>query len=346
MEESNFIINRKVYPVIDIAKFIACICVIAIHTAPLSNANENVEWCVYTGLFLLAVPFFFVSSGFFLGEKLVNGQKSPKEIIINYIKRLLIPYVAFSFVNIFQNVVLMLMNDIAPKDIIINVIRSIIFYPYGALWFIWACIVGTLLLYPFIRKGKLSNVAIFIGLILYCFSLLCSSYKSVTDSTFLQPIIDNYLKIFISHQNGVLTGFLFLGIGIKCAEIVKKYTIDNTKVLVLFLVAYLSIWIEKSLLKILFECGNEANYVLSFVFAIPLLVILVANMHCEIPTKISITLRHLSTGMYFLHRPIIFFVEILSLSNFLEFIIVTCISFFICIVTYKLKPKYIYNLLK
>jgi hypothetical protein len=34
--------------------------------------------------------------------------------------------------------------------------RNIIFYPMGALWFVQACIVGALLLYPFLKRNKLS----------------------------------------------------------------------------------------------------------------------------------------------------------------------------------------------
>lgn len=44
-------------------------CVIAIHTEPLVNCNNDIILSVYDSIVRLTVPFFFISSGFLLEKK-------------------------------------------------------------------------------------------------------------------------------------------------------------------------------------------------------------------------------------------------------------------------------------
>lgn len=192
----------------DIAKFIACLCVVVIHTGSFSNANETLIWGIYAAFIDLAVPFFFVSSGFFLGEKILKGVSSVKETVKNYVLRLLKPYIFFSVINIVQNIILMVHNGRARKEILVDVLKSIVFYPYGGLWFVWACIIAVLLLYPFLKHKKW-NVAIVVGVVLYGFAMLCSSYTFVVDETVAKNIVEEYLSIFQSYKNGLLIGLIF-----------------------------------------------------------------------------------------------------------------------------------------
>lgn len=55
---------------IDIAKFVFAMCVIAIHTTPLINYNDKIVLGVYESFVRMAVPFFFITSGFFIGTKM------------------------------------------------------------------------------------------------------------------------------------------------------------------------------------------------------------------------------------------------------------------------------------
>lgn len=48
-------------------------CVIAIHTDPLVSCNNTVVLAIYDAVVRMAVPFFFVASGFLLGKK-CDGQ--------------------------------------------------------------------------------------------------------------------------------------------------------------------------------------------------------------------------------------------------------------------------------
>lgn len=53
------------YPIIDDAKMFFCICIICLHTDGLSFLPAAKEKIIVQSIFRLAVPFFFVVSGFF-----------------------------------------------------------------------------------------------------------------------------------------------------------------------------------------------------------------------------------------------------------------------------------------
>ena len=66
MERFNMDTNKSIYKAIDILKFLAAICVVAIHTNAFKDINNGIynflSYCIFT----FAVPFFFIISGFFL----------------------------------------------------------------------------------------------------------------------------------------------------------------------------------------------------------------------------------------------------------------------------------------
>lgn len=50
-------------------------------------------------------------------------------------------------------------SNMSFTSIIGHVLASVIFYPYGALWFIQACLVGIWILYFFIKNDKVKLIA-------------------------------------------------------------------------------------------------------------------------------------------------------------------------------------------
>lgn len=57
---------KKQMYLIDIFKFFFCLCVIAIHTSLLKNCSDEVFFWTNQCVLRLAVPFFFIVSGFML----------------------------------------------------------------------------------------------------------------------------------------------------------------------------------------------------------------------------------------------------------------------------------------
>ena len=59
----------KKYPLLDWFRMAAAILVVAIHTSPLSSLNESADFILTRIIARIAVPFFFLITGFFMGPE-------------------------------------------------------------------------------------------------------------------------------------------------------------------------------------------------------------------------------------------------------------------------------------
>ena len=50
-------------------------CVIAIHTTPLKGIDNNIIYILYEAAVSIAVPFFFLSTGYLIGRKIQNKKE-------------------------------------------------------------------------------------------------------------------------------------------------------------------------------------------------------------------------------------------------------------------------------
>ena len=81
------------YHAIDLARFVAACLIVALHASPLTSVSENFNFYIKNGLSRLAVPFFFMASGFFLATKMTDYQK-----VKQYITNILRMYIIWSAV--------------------------------------------------------------------------------------------------------------------------------------------------------------------------------------------------------------------------------------------------------
>ena len=148
IENSN---DKMIYKSVDCAKFFFCLCIVFLHTGAVQSLKIGAyEWMITQYILRLAVPFFFITSGFFLGNKLRMAHTDAVywETIKNYCLRLLKPLIVFELLNILLPFFLHIRHT--REDLVeyfFDMFRKIIFYPEGALWYIQASIVGALLLY-------------------------------------------------------------------------------------------------------------------------------------------------------------------------------------------------------
>lgn len=74
--------ERANYNSIDAFKFFLAICVVAIHIKPLYNLQNRTVRSLYEAVVTIAVPFFFISSGFLLADKFIEPTYSDENIDI------------------------------------------------------------------------------------------------------------------------------------------------------------------------------------------------------------------------------------------------------------------------
>lgn len=101
--------NNTEYASIDATRLFFCICIVFLHSGTYHLVPG--EWFVLQCLLRLAVPFFFVVSGYFWGGGLRRDSSNLRERLIHYEKRLLFPYIVFSIPNIILAVWEMVLSE-------------------------------------------------------------------------------------------------------------------------------------------------------------------------------------------------------------------------------------------
>lgn len=228
--------EKKQYNNIDLFKIIFAIVVVMIHTGPFRDISETANWYFSNTVGNLAVLFFFVTSGFLLFGKLGNCDadsrgKVVKKYLVHIIKMYLIwcviwiPWKALNYYNV---------GSFTIVDFVLY-IRDIILVSGGdALWYLPALATAVGAVYLLRYKLNIPKPAIvFLALILYAAGCLTSSWYKLFEGNI---IVETYYNIFVSVDNGILSGMVFVAIGMIIAENEKNTNIlfDAIGVIVLF----------------------------------------------------------------------------------------------------------------
>jgi peptidoglycan/LPS O-acetylase OafA/YrhL len=338
---------REEYPWIDGARFFFCTCIIFMHIGTQKIFPDSFAYYLEKGIFRLAVPFFFVVSGFMLEMKIRKKANEVVGLIKQYIKRLILPYIFFESINVLLRIISMVGEHNTLSSNVREIIKNLIFYPYGALWYIWACIIGVLLLCPFIVYGK-RKLALLFGIVLYGFALSCNNYyELIPDNMAYKRIVISYINLIGSARNGLFVGFVFLNIGMFCYDI--KKIIGNAKYAAMLVCAYAAYLFEIKILHETTPKDDGSLYIMTLI-VIPLLVICLSNCKLKFKRKLAVDLRHYSAGMYFTHKAVRSIVnDIAKLVQIKEnviglFIIVYCLSAMICFAAYHSHNRKLGNL--
>ena len=337
---------KKQYYLIDIFKYVFAIGIVALHTPVLSIFGEY-EYYIEKLIVRLGVPFFFVVSGFLFGQKLNeikdNDIDGIRRIFIAYTKRLLKPLIFFETIAIILNLPMYLEDNFIIA--FLKIIRSIIFYPGGKLWYIQASIVGVWLIY-LIKKVGWDRYTILIGGILYLFALVNNSYYFMIENNLIGKIVKINMMITNSARNGIFVGLFFISLGIVSSKIHNKY---NEIIKARFILAGISITLfilyvfEIFILRDKNFCDDKSLFVVLplFVFSFVLWLATFVNTRSK-----TVIFRNLSTGIYLLHDPMLkvmaYALMILSIKLSLVeiFILTLIIVHIICIVCYKRQNKF------
>ena len=340
MEQSAI---KKDYQTVDLLKFLFCICIVSIHASFVPGQ------IFLRAIFRLGVPFFFVTSGFFLGKKLIADENDVWPTIKKYCLRLLKPFLVFSTITIIENLITGLLKGQPFLEAVGIQVWYLLVYPRGALWYLSACMVGALLLIPFLRAKKL-NLALLIGTVLYGFALLCNNYYFLINDTQFEYYVQKYLNYFDSARNGVFVGFLFLAIGIKCAQLFfgREEKLKKSLIYPFFAVTLFLYFVEAYLVERLTQgvFREDCGYFVLQIIAVPLLLFMALKTELPIPNRFSRLLRDCSVGIYLLHKPLLWILGWFSLPNYANYAIVLAFALTICLVTYYSQKEPFYSLLR
>ena len=123
------------YPALDAFRLIAAILVIAIHTSPLSDISSAADFILTRIIARIAVPFFFMTSGFFLFK-----DGTDKEKLKTFLKSTAILYA----VSIILYLPVNIYSGYFSTDMLLpNIIKDLIFDgTFYHLWYLPAALSG------------------------------------------------------------------------------------------------------------------------------------------------------------------------------------------------------------
>lgn len=298
--------KRNEYKGIDLAKFICSLFVIAIHVPPLgfhSPINNYISGYIAR----LAVPFFFITSSYFLYDKYLKTPDSRNSIIKNYLARIVKLYFIWSVIYLPISVVqIYKLNGGFDVEVVFGYFRQVLFVgSFVHLWYLVALIVSVILFSLMLRlfKKHISYIYILctllygIGLLGQGYSLDYDSHIPRTLNQALTSCISIYDNIFETTRNGVFEAPIFIAIGYYFAK--NKITSKNKLLMLIFILLLIAMYCEIHIITDSFI--KSYDYYILLVPSSACLFLISLNAKLSISTDLSLLMRKMSSIIFFSH---------------------------------------------
>lgn len=195
----------------------AALLVIAIHTSPLDTFSPEGDFFLTRVLARIAVPFFFMVTGqFVIGKIMAAGEEqSKRQILLSYLRKNLILYIISILLYLPIGIYAGQYQDMTIMSILKMVLFDGTFYH---LWYLPACLLGTVLVYLMSRFLKLRGVLI-VSFVLYLTGLIGDSYFGLVQKLpALNILYEFFFRICSYTRNGLFFAPLFLALGAWCTK--------------------------------------------------------------------------------------------------------------------------------
>ena len=323
--------KREEYAGIDKFRMVAAIMIIAIHTSPLLSISHEADFVLTRILARVAVPFFFMCTGYFLLPGCIESREYGRGIVLKFLAKTGILYGAAILVYLPVNIY---SGYFKGKP---NLLKDLVFDgSFYHLWYIPASIIGFMIVYSLLSKLNIKMVAA-ISFILYFIGLFGDSYYGISEK--LNVIKSSYGVLFSCFdytRNGLFFAPVFIALGGIIADSKKEYSI--TKNIVGFAFAFTALTAEALILNHYYLQRHDSMYIM----LVPVMIFLF-RMLLSIKGESQKTLRDISLLVYILHPLCIIFVrgfaKVLNLeayligNSLLHFIAVTVVTICVSVVT-------------
>lgn len=203
-ENEILIINRdEKFEAVDLFRIISAVIVIAIHTNPFSSIASGMTGRIIRMVFEFPVPFFFITSGFFLQKKLsvCTDYKEIKNCLIKNAKHLIITYIFWELVYLpFALYGIKSSGDASFISKVYSYFHSLVFigkfYYSHHLWYVVAAIWAVVLLWLFTIFNINKKKQWMISLVLFLSGVFFSTDNVISNFFVLSICASVYRKIF------------------------------------------------------------------------------------------------------------------------------------------------------
>lgn len=295
--------QSKIRPYVDVLKLFFAGCIVLLHYGVVNQIPYSDFFCAI--IVRLAVPYFFVASGYFFANY-INGRGKileGKHPVYVYLKRLGVKLLVFVPVLAVIHAAYRMAGGMTFGEIFALTVKEVLFYPY-VLWYILAVMIAAIMLTPIVQK-KMEKKVIILALALYLIAILNNRYYFLIEKAPISILYSWYENIFISTRNGIFVGFPFMLCGCLISRYEDKLLMvgkNNTKRLAILVGGLFGICIGEYMLLRPYSGHDDNSLYISYLLLIPALFALSAQM--EGVSVNTTVLRNLSTSIYLLHSPI------------------------------------------
>lgn len=291
--------KNKNYTGIDYFRFIAALLIVAIHTSPLASFSETGDFILTRIIARVAVPFFLMTSGFFL----ISRYTYNTEKLGAFVKKTALIYGAAILIYIPINIYngYFKMDNLLP-----NIIKDIVFD--GTLYHLWylpASIIGAVIAWYLVKKLNYPK-ALIVASVLYLIGLFGDSYYGITEKiSCLNSLYDYIFQVTDHTRNGIFFAPIFFIIGGLIAD--NRPQITFGKSIWGFAVSFALMFGEAFALHHFDLQRHDSMYV----FLLPCMYFLF-NVILHFKGKRLVTLRTTSLIIYIIHPMMIVVIRLFS----------------------------------
>ena len=318
--------NRE-YPGIDLFRIVAVVLVVMNHTYPLEDISGSADFVLTRIIARIAVPFFFMVSGFFILPSVSSKNKNYKPIFKS-VKKLInlyaIAILVYSPIYIFSGYI---SGDKGILDCIKDLVFNGIFYH---LWYLPAAIIGMLLVAGLLKKIKVFNVFL-ITIALYIIGLFGDSYYGIAQHI---PVVSEFYKglfIFFDYtRNGIFFTPIFLILGVIISRQKLK---ENKNIMIYGFIASLFLMIVEGVLLNKFKIQRHSSM---YILLLPVMYFLFQLILLWKRGNYK-RFRNITMIVYIIHPLVIIFMRVFAKmlklqgvlvdNNLIHFIVVLIASF-------------------
>lgn len=211
------------FPGLDYTKLLMAFVVLEIHTKPLMSLGNATINRVVDGLDCVAVPFFFIASGFLCFKGLdykdfdAVGSRASRRVR-STIKKLFQLYATWFLILVPLNLIGAFASGQSAIEFAASEIRGFLFVGSGVyswpLWYLLASVVGFSLVYLMLRKGLrlsfilgASAITMIAGFVISCL------HEQEGAPGAIALMVDAYYLVFTNVRNGIFEGFFYIALG-------------------------------------------------------------------------------------------------------------------------------------
>lgn len=199
--------KNKSYAGIDYFRLIAALLIVAIHTSPLASFWETGDFILTRVAARVAVPFFFMTSGFFLISRYTDSAEKLK----NFVKKTVLIYGAAILLYLPVNVY----NGYFETEALLpNILKDLVFD--GTLYHLWylpASVMGAVIAWYLVKKLDYPK-ALGLSCFLYFLGLFGDSYYGISEKIpVFKSFYDQIFQVSGYTRNGLFFAPVFFLLG-------------------------------------------------------------------------------------------------------------------------------------